>query len=199
MKCSLTASVILLSMGLSACSLSVDEPPVARQSQDLKDPDSDGVINARDNCVETPLGAVVDNDGCPNYLPMESRQQVHVLFANDSDEIPASFLPQIKSMAEFLKQYPDTRIELHGFASPVGGSQHNLALSQRRAQQVRQQLLQYGIQGDRVSILAYGDSNPVSADSADDSNTLSRRVTASVAGSDKQVVKGWSIFTTRAE
>lgn len=55
MKCSLTASVILLSMGLSACSLSVDEPPIARQSQDLKDPDSDGVINARDNCVETPL------------------------------------------------------------------------------------------------------------------------------------------------
>ncbi|WP_146493511.1 OmpA family protein, partial [Vibrio cyclitrophicus] len=102
-----------------------------------QDEDNDGVINARDMCPGTPEGSEVDNDGCGEYIKASDNMQVRILFANDSDEINPVFRRQVRELSEFLKEYPTTSIELHGYASKVGGSQHNQDLSERRARNVR--------------------------------------------------------------
>ncbi|MGF1683232.1 OmpA family protein [Photobacterium minamisatsumaniensis] len=191
-----TAALLTL---LNACTTDADIPPVAEQSWDLLDDDNDGVINARDKCPNTPLSAIVDNDGCPTYVERSESNDLHILFANDSTVIPASFLPQIKKMAQFLAQYPEARIELKGYASPVGAAAYNIGLSQRRAKVVRQQLISFGVDPARIKTLGFGDSEPVVASTVEQTNTLSRRVTARVRGERGNVLEEWTIFSLRTD
>lgn len=182
---------------LSACSVSVSSPPVAMQQSDLYDADKDGVINARDACEGTPQGAVINNEGCSEIIDISARDDLHILFANNSAEIPQSFNEEVTDLARFLASFPQIHVELKGYASKVGNSAYNLALSKRRADSVKRALIRAGVSADRIKIVGYGDSDPVAADSQDKSDMLSRRVTASVAISESEIVKKWTIYTSR--
>ncbi len=127
---------ITLSLMLSACSSSdrgdeydYIDTPIADQWADHIDDDSDGVINERDLCPGTPLGAEIDNDGCGSYVDSSQEMQIRVLFANDSDVINPIFTQQILELSDFLKEYPNTSIEIQGYASRTGTAEHNLDLS----------------------------------------------------------------------
>ncbi|HDM8224341.1 TPA: OmpA family protein [Vibrio campbellii] len=172
------------------------ETPNAEQIADLLDDDNDGVINARDLCPGTPATSEIDNDGCGEYIKSSEKMQVRVLFANDSDEINSVFRRQIRELSEFLKEYPNTSIELQGYASKVGGSEHNLDLSKRRANNVRTALVEYGIDSDRVRIVGFGDTHLAQQGTDEVSHALNRRVTASVIGYKGEIKKEWTIFTT---
>ena len=194
MKLTLTA---LLALTVFGCSLSVEEPPIAEQSQDQRDFDKDGVINARDLCADTPHAAIVDNDGCPLSINYEEEKSVRVLFANDSDVIPETFLLQIQHMADFLDTYPEAYIELKGYASPVGNTEYNVDLSKRRATKVREQLIAEGVTPERIKTVGFGDAEPVTSESTETTNTLSRRVVAQVIGSTDNIIEEWTIYTIR--
>ncbi|WP_408900881.1 OmpA family protein [Photobacterium piscicola] len=187
----------LLALSLFGCSLSVPHPPIAKQTKNLFDNDSDGVINQRDHCPKTPIDAVVDNDGCPSYIDSSEENKIHVLFANDSSEIPENYMQNINKMSEFLVKYPKTHIELKGYASPVGNADYNIALSKRRASVIRQALINHGITSSRIKTIGFGDSDPVMAYDIEESNTLSRRVVAQVVGYQENVVKEWTVYTVR--
>lgn len=186
-------------MLLSGCSFEAEAPPVADQSRDLLDDDGDGVINARDRCPNTPHAAIVDNNGCPTIVERSDATELHILFANDSTVIPAEYLPQIDHMAAFLAAYPDTHIELKGYASQVGAHDYNDALSKRRADVVRQHLIALGVTPARIRTVGFGDTQPVPAASKEESHTLSRRVTARVRGERGSVLNEWTIFSLRTE
>ncbi|GAK84547.1 hypothetical protein JCM19238_2115 [Vibrio ponticus] len=121
------------------------ETPVANQIADLIDDDSDGVVNTRDLCISTPEGSLIDNDGCGIIVETEDEMQLRILFANDSSTIEPVFETQIRNMSDFLKRFPETAIEVQGYASAVGSPEYNLALSKRRAVAVEQELLGNGI------------------------------------------------------
>lgn len=173
--------------------------PNAEQIADLQDEDNDGVINARDMCPGTPEGSEVDNDGCGEYIKASDNMQLRILFANDSDEINPVFRRQVRELSDFLKEYPTTSIELHGYASKVGGSQHNQDLSERRARNVREALLSYNIEPSRVRIVGFGDTHLAQQGTDEVSHALNRRVTASVVGYKGEIKKEWTIFTTLPE
>ena len=173
--------------------------PNAEQIADLQDDDNDGVINARDMCPGTPEGSEVDNDGCGEYIKASDNMQVRILFANDSDEINPVFRRQVRELSDFLKEYPTTSIELHGYASKVGGSKHNQDLSERRARNVREALLSYDIEPSRVRIVGFGDTHLAQQGTDEVSHALNRRVTASVVGYKGEIKREWTIFTTLPE
>ncbi|MGF1746265.1 OmpA family protein [Vibrio minamisatsumaniensis] len=168
--------------------------PDIQQSYDLEDDDNDGVINARDLCIDTPLRAEIDNDGCGSYFESTEQKELHILFANNSTEINPVFLGQIRQMAAFLKRYRNTTIRLHGYASKVGNTEHNLDLSKERASNVRRALISNGIEPSRVTIIGFGDT------AFDDQGTqidhaLNRKVVASVVGFKGNIKEEWHIFT----
>ncbi|HAS6348668.1 TPA: OmpA family protein [Vibrio vulnificus] len=171
------------------------QTPRANQIADLQDQDRDGVINARDLCPDTPSTAEIDNDGCGTYVKTSQQMQIRVLFANDSDKINPVFRKQIKEMSEFLKLYPSTSIELQGYASRTGNAEHNLDLSKRRANNVRDMLIGYGIAQNRVRIVGFGDSAVANEGTDEVSHALNRRVVASVVGYKGDVKEEWNIFT----
>ncbi|MEF1338845.1 OmpA family protein, partial [Vibrio rotiferianus] len=148
-----------------------------------------------DLCPGTPLESELDNDGCGQYVKSSEKMQIRVLFANDSDEINPVFRKQISDMASFLKEYPSTSIELQGYASKTGTSQHNFELSQRRADNVRNLLINFGITPERLRIVGFGDTKLAYQGSDEVSHAMNRRVTATVVGYKGNVKKEWTIFT----
>ncbi|OAJ92319.1 OmpA family protein [Vibrio bivalvicida] len=171
------------------------DTPTPNQVDDLLDEDKDGVINARDLCPQTPLNAEIDNDGCGTYVKTQEEMSLHILFANDSDEIQPVFLAQIREMADFLKSYPSTSIELQGYASKVGQHEYNMALSKRRAISVEHALLSNGIDSNRVRIVGFGDTNLSETGTDEVSHAKNRKVVATVIGHKGNVKEEWSIFT----
>lgn len=200
------APISLLSiLILSGCSsLSDDETtdeydyltaPIAAQLADLNDGDLDGVINARDLCATTVVGSKINNDGCGNTFDKEAKQQLHILFAHNSSVINPIFSGQIKDMAAFLSDYPSTSIEINGYASKVGTEEFNLNLSKQRAEAIKASLVNYGVDPARITIVGYGEADPVIDDDSEYAATSNRRVTATVVNSDSVIEKQWTIFT----
>ncbi len=171
--------------------------PKADQIYDLLDDDSDGVINARDFCPGTPVGATINNDGCGEVIRLEEERSLKILFAHDSDYISPVFQSQLISMASFLEKYQTASIEIQGFASKVGTSDYNKALSERRADAVRNELIAYNIAPDRVRIIGFGDTVLVNEGTKEVDHAVNRRVTATVVGLDEKVVEEWTIFTRK--
>ncbi|MDD1780852.1 OmpA family protein [Enterovibrio sp. ZSDZ35] len=198
-KKSAILAVTMTLLFTAGCSLSADPPPVAQQRADLKDSDGDGVINQRDACLGTPVGADIDNEGCAEVLELSARDNLHILFANNSSRIPASFLREVDQLARFMKSFPQTHVQLKGYASPVGSVEANLALSKKRANAVKQALVRKGVAADRIVIIGFGENEPVKAESERQTEILSRRVTASVVASEESVVMKWTIYSTAAK
>lgn len=169
--------------------------PTPNQLADLLDEDKDGVINARDLCPQTPAKADIDNDGCGTYIKTEEQLNLHILFANDSDQIQPAFLAQIREMSAFLESYPSTSIELRGYASKVGKAEYNMALSERRAKAVENALLENGVASDRVRIVGFGDTALEALGTDEISHAKNRKVVATVVGHKGKVKEEWSIFT----
>ncbi|ASA54655.1 OmpA family protein [Vibrio gazogenes] len=171
-------------------------PPTAAQAFDLADSDHDGVINARDLCPKTPQNAKIDNDGCETYHRSKTQRQLRILFENDSSNINSIFNIQIKQMARFLADYPETSIELRGYASRSGETQYNQALSKQRANSVKARLIKEGVSADRIRIVGFGESNPEATGEDQVSDAKNRRVSATVVGYKGDVEKRWTIFST---
>jgi len=191
----LLGAIVACSPSFAADEYDYVATPVPEQIADLEDQDDDGVINARDLCPDTPLGAEVDNDGCGTYVKSSDKMNLHILFANDSSQIHSVFMKQIQEMSRFLKAYPSTSIELRGYASKVGRADYNMALSKRRAEAVERQLLNYGIEPRRVTIVGYGDTNVEGIVDDESTHASNRKVVATVVGYKGHVKEEWTIFT----
>ncbi|MGF1755570.1 OmpA family protein [Vibrio makurazakiensis] len=171
------------------------EVPNSIQNADLIDDDNDGVINARDLCPGTPAKAELDNDGCSTYIKTSENKDIHILFSNDSAVVNPVFLAQIREMSDFLEQYSSTSIELLGYASKVGKASYNLELSKKRANAVRQALIDNGVSHTRIRIVGYGADNLTDLGTDELTHAKNRKVLASVVGFKGNVKEEWDIFT----
>lgn len=191
------SAVFLCSLLVCGCaSLEAQPPLVANQVADLKDQDSDGVINARDNCPNTPLGSVVDNDGCPTQSEQDNIQDLHVLFEHDKSVIRPEYMAGIEKTANFMKSNSGLTLVLEGHASQVGSDEHNQALSQRRAAAVKEVMIkQYGIEASRVILKPFAASHPAIEGHNQQADAVNRRVVGSLLATSSELVKKWTIFS----
>ena len=75
------------------------------------------------------------------------------------------------------KYYPGSKVTVEGFADPAGTIEYNLALSQRRADAVRDYITTRGLDGSLVNTVGYGESRLVRNASRDMPGAeLNRRV-----------------------
>ena len=188
---------LLVSVG--GCSLSAEPPAVAEQRSDLMDDDNDGVINARDLCDETEASAVIDNGGCPAYLLTESDNSLRIQFANDSSIVAPAYSEELDKMAEFLKLYPETSLELQGHTSSPGSNDYNKNLSVQRAKAVKAQLEQRGIDADRLTLVGLGEDDLILTDRTETPQLVNRRVVGRVKGFKGDIEEAWTIFTRREQ
>jgi sortase system peptidoglycan-associated protein len=87
----------------------------------------------------------------------------NVQFRTASFSIEDTFKGQLNSLAGLLNQYPNLKVELSGFADMRGDSQYNQALSQQRADSVKEYLLKQNVKASQVITTAQGEQTATSA------------------------------------
>lgn len=165
------------------------------QIADLADEDSDGVINGRDLCPKTPLNAKTDNNGCEQFVDIENRLSLLILFPNDSTKVAKIFQDDIKEMVDFMKINPELGVNINGFASTVGAEEYNKALSERRAKKIKSAMVDQGINEKRIAIIGHGETAAFDTGNKSQLEAGNRKVTATLGVMDKDYIKKWNLYS----
>lgn len=99
-----------------------------------------------------------------------------VNFTTGAHHILAVAFPTLDSLTAFLKKEPETIVHIHGHTDSVGSDADNLDLSLRRAQAVRDYLIQNGVAAERITFRGYGESLPKVSNDTEENRALNRRV-----------------------
>ncbi len=116
--------------------------------------------------------AIAENDIVDNSQIVGIK---NVFFDNDSDVIDDKFTADIKLVADYLKQHPDAKIEIQGYCSQTGPLAYNMQLSESRAKNLMQQIVQYGASEAQIQINGYGYAKPIAINDFPDSRLYNRR------------------------
>lgn len=108
------------------------------------------------------------------------RVELDVKFDFDKYVVKQNSLSDVRNLADFMKQYPATNVEVAGHTDSVGPDAYNQKLSQRRADAVKQVLVNDGVAANRVTSVGYGESRPVADNATEAGRAVNRRVEASV-------------------
>ena len=87
-------------------------------------------------------------------------------FDFDSFALKPGGQAELSRVATVLNKYPQTRIRVAGHTDSVGTEEYNMKLSQRRADAVKNSLVQNGVGAQRIDSIGYGESLPISSDNA---------------------------------
>lgn len=109
------------------------------------------------------------------------RVELDVKFDFDKSVVKEESYGDIKNLADFMNQYPQTTTTVEGHTDSVGTDAYNQGLSERRANAVRDVLVnQYGVDGQRINAAGHGEAQPVADNGTDDGRAINRRVEAEV-------------------
>jgi OOP family OmpA-OmpF porin len=102
-----------------------------------------------------------------------------VQFDTNKADIKEKYNYDIKRVADFMKEFPDTTAEIGGHTDNVGSAEYNQKLSEKRANSVRQYLInKFGIDGSRLTAAGYGLTEPVADNDTEEGRQQNRRVEA---------------------
>ena len=129
----------------------------------------DGTIKEEDaSSSET----AVDPNADPNNPDMDF-QVVH--FEYNEYAVIAEDLPKVDLMAPWLVNFPERVVRIEGHADERGSNDYNLSLGEKRAMEVKNKLVQAGIDPARIKIVSYGEERPVDTASNEEAWFKNRR------------------------
>ena len=99
-----------------------------------------------------------------------------IQFRTNSTHIEKQYHQYLCDLANALNTIPNVEIEVTGFADRIGDEDYNLDLSIKRASKVKDYLIKQGINKDRITTLAHGESQPLHPEASLENNFFDRRV-----------------------
>jgi OmpA-OmpF porin, OOP family len=100
-------------------------------------------------------------------------------FDSNKADIKPQYRGEIAKVAGYLKQYPSTTAVIEGHTDNVGKADYNMKLSQQRAENVVNYLVEnFGIDRSRLSAKGYGDTRRISYNDTAEGRQLNRRIDA---------------------
>jgi OOP family OmpA-OmpF porin len=190
--------MILLAISISACSIQVKDmtPEPTVQKFDLADSEADGVINARDECSDSLLGALVGNLGCGFDRIEKVSRTLLVNFTNGSSVVGNEFLPEIKQLSDFMQDFPNANLTIEGHTSKQGSKALNEKLSEDRAQSIKNILVNmFGIEQARITAIGYGFNKLIVEGDDDESHARNRRIVAVLSSHKSATHMKWTIYS----
>jgi len=100
----------------------------------------------------------------------------NLTFDTDSTTVKSSFRPVLDAVAEVLKEYKSTMIQVAGHTDSTGGDKYNLMLSQQRAQSVANILGSFGVEQVRMDTVGFGETQPIASNGTASGREQNRRV-----------------------
>ena len=103
-----------------------------------------------------------------------------VFFAFNSSEISSEAENNLLGQALYMKNHPDTKIQIAGNCDERGSTEYNLALGARRANAAKAVLVEDGVAASRISTISYGKERPLVRGSGEDVWKYNRNATTTV-------------------
>jgi outer membrane protein OmpA-like peptidoglycan-associated protein len=99
-----------------------------------------------------------------------------LLFRSNESSLMPGAETQLQRLVKALAATADRNIVVEGYTDSQGSDDHNLALSQRRAEAVRSYLVRSGYPADRILAEGIGESRPIADNSTSEGRANNRRV-----------------------
>ena len=132
-------------------------------------------IAVANNRATTELASLQSGFGVKDLLFALNDSVVN--FASDSSDVPDSAAPFLKIAAADLKQLKAGHVlEVAGYTDNTGDAALNLALSQQRAEAVREALIKYGADPDTLVAKGYGEADPIASNATAEGRLKNRRI-----------------------
>jgi outer membrane protein OmpA-like peptidoglycan-associated protein len=109
-----------------------------------------------------------------------------VTFDYDSASVRPGLYSEIDRIANVLIKYPQTVIRVEGHTDSTGSESYNMDLSQRRADAVKNIIVQRGVSSTRLETMSYGESMPIADNNTEVGRAMNRRVEIKVAPAPQQ-------------
>ncbi len=152
------------------------------------DNDLDGIPDSTDKCPSEPetYNTFEDEDGCPDKKPAgkpkaKEIKRGRVILRGVNFEFGKARLTTdsyiiLDQVYASLVEWPEIKIEIRGHTDSVGSRMSNKRLSYRRAQAVRDYLINKGISPDRMVAVGMGEDEPIAENSTAEGRAMNRRV-----------------------
>ena len=118
----------------------------------------------------------LDAIDAPDSLDMKRFVMRNINFEFDSAVLTEASYTEIDSLANFLKENPNIKIDIAGYTDDSGTEDHNLTLSLERAAAVMTALLEREIPITRIDANGYGANRPLVPNDSEKNKALNRRV-----------------------
>lgn len=146
------------------------------------DVDNDGIGNDKDLCqgkFET-LNGFQDGDGCPDEIPRELAKVtgaiMGITFTGDTDVLKPSSHAALDRAVKRLKRYAEVRFEIAGHLDNSGDPELGKGLSKRRADAVKDYLVEQGIDAQRLETRGAGANEPLDTNKTVAGRARNRRI-----------------------
>ena len=188
-----TLLLLVTSIALAGCQTTPTAPSkdaaqheIIRTMQAEIDSDGDGVLDAIDECPETPPNVVVDVKGCEIIIEGGEALEMELqgFFAPLSSRLINSYDKEFEKIEEKLNEYLDANVFIFGHLSSneLALSKSNDNLSRQRALTIKNRLItEHHIASDRITTYDCLDRYPstnidLSYDDPEQSESKTRRV-----------------------
>ncbi len=105
---------------------------------------------------------------------------IRSVFELNSDALSTAALSEIRTKApdilKGLQKHEKATVEVAGHTCDLGGIEHNLDLSERRAKEVKKALVKAGLPVGKIKVVGYGETSPLYENISEEKRKLNRRM-----------------------
>jgi outer membrane protein OmpA-like peptidoglycan-associated protein len=105
-----------------------------------------------------------------------------VLFAFGKYDLRPNTREALAKLSGIVLGHPGLKLSVEGYTDSIGSDEVNQTLSQKRADTVRDYLVQQGVDASSITATGFGKSNPVASNDTDQGRQQNRRVEIIISG-----------------
>ncbi|HFK5529394.1 TPA: OmpA family protein [Elizabethkingia anophelis] len=111
-----------------------------------------------------------------NEIDKNAKAVLHINFEADKANLKPDGKEAVKEIVKMLQRDKGLNITINAYTDNSGNEDHNLRLSERRAQEIKDEIVNMGITKDRLTSKGYGQQNPIADNNTQDGRALNTRI-----------------------
>jgi sortase system peptidoglycan-associated protein len=155
--------------------LPAPQPELPAPSMVTADTQTDPIIVAQAADIDSVIDDAVGHSSNLQDI-LVSELNMDIFFLSGSTAVESFYKSRLNAVAMLMQEMPDIDLYLDGYSDRRGDKNTNLALSAQRLESVRDELVNAGIDNDRIHINALGEQQFVSRPGDLEAYTFDRRV-----------------------